>query len=286
MRATTFIALLRLLPPDSFPQGRVGPRGPGVRLAVPQRELPGVAAPADAFRLRFRAAADIRRYDMANALDRVSRRAWLELMLAGGATLATGDLSKLFAQTLRPETPHVILGPFYPLVRPLDRDADLTKVRGRKGQASGQVIHVTGRVFDRNGDPVRKARIELWQANARGRYDHPSDPNTDAPLDPNFQGFGVQMTDGDGWYRFKTVKPGPYPSPSGEYMRAPHLHFDIQGRVDRKVTQMMFPGEPLNATDRVYLAVRGGREALIAEVAPAENAGELLMRWDITLARG
>ena len=219
----------------------------------------------------------------------LSRRRWLELMLAGTATVVTGRLSKLLAQPARPETPNLVLGPFYPVVKALGRDADLTRIGGRSGLASGQVIHVTGRVLNRNGDPVRNARVELWQANSYGRYVHPSDPNTAAALDPNFQGFGVQTTDAKGRYRFKTVKPGPYPARTGDWMRAPHLHFEVSGRFDRKATQMFFPDEPLNDQDRLFLEVRNNRDGLIANVSPARALGtpdELLVSWDITLALG
>ena len=219
-----------------------------------------------------------------------SRRRWLELMLATGGTLAAGSLSDILPQTARrPETPNMVLGPFYPQVKPTDQDRDLTLIRGHRTPASGQVIHLNGRVLDLRGQPVRNARVELWQTNSHGRYAHQSDPNIAAPLDPNFQGFGVQFTDREGCFQFKTVKPGPYPSREGTWMRAPHIHFDVQGRVDRKVTQLYFPNEPLNDQDRLLQTVRGDRNALIANVENAESLGspgDLLLRWDIILASG
>jgi protocatechuate 3,4-dioxygenase beta subunit len=217
----------------------------------------------------------------------VSRRKLLHLLLTSGIAGLAGDLADLVAGEQRPETPNLVAGPFYPLLKPLDRDADLTRVRGRRGRATGQVIDVSGRVLNRNGEPVRNARIELWQANSHGRYAHPSDPNTAAPLDPEFQGFAVQVTDGQGRYRFKTIKPGPYPGQGGARMRAPHLHFDIQGRIDRKVTQMFFPDEPLNGQDRLFLDVPRDRQTLIATLLPPAAApDELVLMWDITLAQG
>lgn len=219
-----------------------------------------------------------------------SRRRWLELMLATGGGVATGSLSGLFAQTpTRPETPNMVLGPFYPQVKPADQDRDLTLIRGRHTQASGQVIYLEGRVVNQRGEPVRKARVELWQTNSHGRYAHQSDPNIAAPLDPNFQGFAVQFTNNQGRFWFKTIKPGPYPSRERTWMRAPHIHFDIQGRLDRKITQLYFPNEPLNDQDRLLQTVRGDRNALMGEVAPAGslgNPGDLLVRWDIILASG
>src|SRR5205809_1232643 len=104
-----------------------------------------------------------------------------------------------------------------------------------------EVIHVMGRVLNVEGQPVRGARVELWQANAHGRYTHPSDTNS-APLDPNFEGFAVQTTDAEGRYRFKTIKPGAYPA-NPNWMRPPHLHFEVTGKVNRLVTQLYFPGE-------------------------------------------
>jgi len=108
-----------------------------------------------------------------------------------------------------------------------------------------------------------------------------------APLDPNFQGYGVQHTDSDGFYSFTTIKPGPYPSSDSNWMRAPHIHFDIQGQVDRKVTQLYFPNEPLNDQDRLLQVVRGDRKTLFAEVTPAvAGTSELLVKWDVILKSG
>lgn len=226
---------------------------------------------------------------MTESAQYLSRRRWLELMLSTGGALATGSLSDIFAQApSRTETPNMVLGPFYPQVKPIDQDTDLTLIRGHNVPASGQVVYLTGRVLDRRGEPVRKARVELWQTNSHGRYAHQSDPNT-APLDPNFQGFGMQFTDREGHFRFTTIKPGPYPALEGTWMRAPHFHFDIQGRVDRKVTQLYFPNEPLNDQDRLLQTVRGDRNRLIASVEAAVSLGrpkDLLVKWDIVLASG
>jgi protocatechuate 3,4-dioxygenase, beta subunit len=187
---------------------------------------------------------------------------------------------------LRP-TPPTVAGPFYPVIRPADRDSDLTRLRGHKRRAQGQVVLVAGRVLNVRGEPVRGARIELWQANTFGRYDHPSDPNP-APLDPDFQGFGTQLTDREGRFRFTTIKPGPYPAEGGA-VRTPHLHFDVTGHVDRRTTQLFFAGESLNAQDRIFREVPRNREALIAELQPApegEDPASRLLQWTVVLPRG
>jgi protocatechuate 3,4-dioxygenase beta subunit len=186
-----------------------------------------------------------------------------------------------------PATPSTILGPFYPLEKPGDRDSDLTRLAGRRGRAQGQVVHVEGRVLNVQGTPVAGARVELWQANALGRYNHPSDPNP-APLDPNFQGYGVQVTDREGRFRFTTIKPGPYPV-DRERVRSPHLHFEVTGRWDRRVTQMFFAGEALNEQDFVLQAAFRNRERLIAELVAApkgEDPGARVVRWEIVVPRG
>jgi protocatechuate 3,4-dioxygenase, beta subunit len=214
----------------------------------------------------------------------LDRRRLLELLLASGVTLGSGQWPRAFAQTS--ETPNMVLGPFYPMVKPIDDDADLTRVRGRKGRAAGQIIELSGRVLNRAGKPVRNARIELWQTNTHGRYVHSSDPNVKAPVDPNFQGYAVQSTDELGRYRFKTVKPGPYPSESGEFMRAAHIHFDVMGKTDRKVTQMYFPSDPMIEQDRVYLAARGNKSRLFGVVQRSARGDEISVVWDITLRNG
>jgi protocatechuate 3,4-dioxygenase, beta subunit len=186
-----------------------------------------------------------------------------------------------------PATPSTTPGPFYPVIKPLDRDTDLTHIRGHRARARGQVIHVAGRVLNVKGEPVRGARVELWQANTFGRYTHPSDPNP-APLDPDFQGYGVQLTDREGRYRFTTIKPGPYPFDATR-TRTPHLHFEVTGRIDQRITQLFFAGEPLNAQDFVLQGVPRGRDRLIVALQPppaSEDPAARLVQWDIVLPRG
>ncbi|MBX9574382.1 MAG: hypothetical protein K2X07_01945 [Caulobacteraceae bacterium] len=147
-----------------------------------------------------------------------------------------------------PVTPSVTLGPFYPVIRPADSDADLTRITGRTGRAQGQVIQLIGKMVDRQGRPIVGGRVELWQCNAAGRYAHPADPNT-APLDPDFQGFAQVDTDSQGEFRITTIKPAAYPA-GPDWMRAPHIHMDAQGKSYRSSLQMMFD-DPLLAQDRV-----------------------------------
>lgn len=219
-----------------------------------------------------------------------SRRQMLKTAIGFGGLAVLGG--SVFAQQAeRVETPEVGMGPFYPMLKPLDKDADLTSVKGQKGIAQGAIVHVAGRVLDLKGKPVAGARIEIWQANTHGRYAHPSDPNT-APLDPNFQGYAVLTTDNEGRYRFKTIKPGAYPiSPTTQ--RPPHIHFDVEGKANRLVSQMFFPNEPLNEKDALFLGLRSQSEktatAVVAQtLAPTKEIekGAMLFGWDIVLING
>lgn len=218
----------------------------------------------------------------------VSRRKMLEMTAGLGGLMVMGGFSSACAQEVRRlTTPPITRGPFYPAMKPLDQDADLTILSGNQERAQGKIIHLTGRVLNAKGQPVSGAKVEIWQANTHGRYSHPRDPSN-APLDPNFQGFGVQTTDSEGRYRFKTIKPGPYPNDSS-WMRPPHIHFDVAGKVDRVVTQMFFPNEPLNEKDFIFQDLRSGKEAATATVQPLTKeleADSLLLLWDIVLDKG
>jgi protocatechuate 3,4-dioxygenase beta subunit len=139
------------------------------------------------------------------------------------------------------------------------RDADLTAQH--EGEPIGERITVSGRVFDTEGKPLRNTLVEVWQANAAGRYQHRWD-NWPAPLDPNFTGAGRCVTDDEGRYRFLTIKPGPYPW-GNHYnaWRPAHIHFSLMGRAfaQRLVTQMYFPGDPLHPYDPIFNSVRDER---------------------------
>src|SRR5258708_35763753 len=130
------------------------------------------------------------------------------------------------AQTTAQRTPEQILGPFYPL-KTLGQNADLTKVPGRPGRAAGLVLNVMGRVLDLKEEPVRNAKVEIWQANTHGRYTHPGDHNP-APLDPNFEGSALLTTDNNGRDRFKTIKPAPFTAGPHTKRPAP-IHFRVSG---------------------------------------------------------
>jgi len=222
-----------------------------------------------------------------------SRRRVLQMALALGAVSLTTPLRSAFgqdAQGFNPQgpmpTPDQILGPFYPAQKPADAGSDLTYLKGRAGHARGQVIYVMGRVMSVRGEPAPGVKLEIWQANAAGKYTHPHDLNK-APIDPNFDGYAVVVTDSQGRYRFKTVKPGAYPV-TATYVRPPHIHFDVTGKVNRLITQMYFPGEPLNDRDPL-LQASWDKPALIAKVLPPtadEEQDAQLVVWDIVLIQG
>src|SRR3989441_6399277 len=140
----------------------------------------------------------------------LSRRQILGIAVGAGGFALSGRFGAAIAEALK-RTPGEILGPFYPVIKRLDQGADLTVIPGKPGRAAGEVIHVMGRVLNVEGQPVRGARVELWPAHAPGRDAHPSDTKP-APLDPNFQGFALPTTDGEGPNRFKTLKPGADPA--------------------------------------------------------------------------
>ncbi len=154
-------------------------------------------------------------------------------------------------------------------------DHDLTRNAARNGEPIGERIVVAGRVLDEDGRPVPHTLVEIWQANAAGRYIHRRDQHH-APLDPNFHGAGRCLTDEDGWYRFVTVRPGPYPWQNhANAWRPSHIHFSLFGPafVTRLVTQMYFPGDPLLAYDPIFQAV------------PAAARERLVARFDLDLTR-
>ena len=144
-------------------------------------------------------------------------------------------------------TPPQTEGPFYPVLKPLDQDADLTMVGNSGKRAAGDLLLVQGQVLTPDDSPVANALVEIWQTNAWGRYQDRRD-RSDVPWDQNFQGYGHVTTDANGAYAFRTIRPAGYGQ--GYFRRTPHIHFRISGRqFDRLTTQMYFAGEPENAND-------------------------------------
>jgi protocatechuate 3,4-dioxygenase, beta subunit len=183
-------------------------------------------------------------------------------------------------------TPPQILGPFYPVSECPDLATDLARSGDSAAEAQGQLINVRGRVLNSLGKPVSDARMDIWQANAAGKYRHPSDTNP-APLDPNFKGFARLITDASGRYSFQTIKPGGYRTAEGD-MRPPHIHFTVEGQFDRLVTQLYFAGEAENQTDR-WLNAAPHPERLIVTLQEFPSHLEtraLTAHFDIVLATG
>ena len=213
----------------------------------------------------------------------VSRRQLLKTTGLAGAAAAVLPLSSAIAADCA-LTPAQTLGPFYPVHQQPDTDVDLTRVRGRAGIAAGQIILISGQVTETScGSPIPNVLVEIWQACATGKYNHPDDPNT-AALDTNFQYWGRTQTDAEGRYSFKTIKPGAYPA-TETWMRPPHIHFKVvaPGR-PTLVTQMYFAGDPYNESDEILQAVPVvQRDMVIAEFV---EPGDLLVgAFNIALKR-
>ena len=187
-----------------------------------------------------------------------------------------------------PQTLSEITGPSIGRERIDPKACDLT--RQGSGEALGERIVVSGRVLDEDGRPVANSLVEIWQANAAGRYLHKWDQH-DAPLDPNFTGTGHTLTDEQGRYRFVTIRPGAYPWKNGHNSWRPaHIHFSMFGPAfaTRLVTQMYFPGDPLLAFDPIFncTADEAARQRLIScfdweTTIPSQALG---YRFDIVLS--
>jgi len=185
-----------------------------------------------------------------------------------------------------PQTLTELSGPSFDAACALPSDCDLTTQHD--GEPIGERIIVLGRVVDEDGRGIPNTLIEIWQANAAGRYRHDVDKHS-APLDPNFTGAGRVFTDASGAYRFVTIKPGPYPVMGLDNVwRASHIHFSLFGPafLTRVITQMYFPGDPLLESDTIYnTAPEHSRRTMVSafEMRAARSEWALAYRFDIVL---
>ncbi len=206
-----------------------------------------------------------------------SRRLFLGSSALGVAMLTQKGL---FAEQLL-ATPAMTEGPFYPDKMPLDTDNDLLVLSDSLTPAAGTVTYLGGRVLTKAGSPVRNALVEIWQCDQNGAYLHTQSGNADN-RDKHFQGYGRFLTDGEGRYFFRTIRPVPYPG------RTPHIHFAVSQNGHRKLTtQMLIEGEAQNERDGVYrnLKTEQEKKSVLAAFVPLPDSklGELTAKWDIVL---
>jgi protocatechuate 3,4-dioxygenase beta subunit len=201
----------------------------------------------------------------------------------GGVALGAAAFSArgAFADELV-RTPRQTEGPFYPDRLPLDTDNDLIVINDHVTPAVGEITHLTGRILDARGNPVRNALVEIWQCDARGVYLHTGDSGRRAEPDKNFQGFGRFLTGSTGEYYFRTIKPVPYPG------RTPHIHYKIhRSGKELLTTQCYIKGESRNERDGVFRSLRDpkARDAVTVDFAPLKDSriGELTARFDVVL---
>jgi len=197
-------------------------------------------------------------------------------LILAAAGLATAALPGIAAARLA--TPQQMRGPFYPDRMPLDQDNDLTRLMAG-APSQGQITDLTGRVLDQDGTPVRDALVEIWQCDANGRYIHSGDEGR-RPRDPGFQGYGKTRSGRDGGYRFRTIKPVPYPG------RAPHIHVAVAAPGRKPlVTQLYVDGARENSRD--FLRSLLSAEELAAVTVPfhpsGDGSGRLAARFDIVM---
>jgi protocatechuate 3,4-dioxygenase beta subunit len=206
-----------------------------------------------------------------------NRRRFLKQLAFGSAMLSTPGL---FAEQLL-QTPSQTEGPFYPDKLPLDTDNDLLIINDGITPATGEVTYLSGRVLNSEGNPMRNAVVEIWQADNQGSYIHSRSFNREK-IDGNFQGFGRFLTGSTGEYLFRTIKPVPYVG------RTPHIHFAVYLSGKRVLTtQLYVKGEPLNEKDGIYRRIGDAQTqaAVTSEFTPLPggNANELSASFDIVL---
>jgi protocatechuate 3,4-dioxygenase beta subunit len=207
----------------------------------------------------------------------LSRRGFLGSLAVGAAFFTVPGR---FADELV-RTPRQTEGPFYPDKLPLDTDNDLLVINNSITPAVGEVTWLSGRILNARGEPVRNALVEIWQVDNNGSYLHTRSVNREK-YDSNFQGFGRFETGSKGEYRFRTIKPVPYPG------RTPHIHFAVKIKgADTFTTQCYIKGEPGNERDGILRSIRDerARASLIVPFAPVKGSriGELRARFDIVL---
>lgn len=218
---------------------------------------------------------------MSSRIVPVSRRLFLGSAALGGLSLFTPGV---FAEELT-QTPKQTEGPFYPNKLPLDTDNDLIVVNDSLTPSVGTITHLTGKVLDAKGNPVRNALVEIWQCDANGVYLHTKDSDAKKDKqDKHFQGFGRFLTGSTGEYYFRTIKPVPYPG------RTPHIHFKIK-KADRELltTQCYIKGHEGNAKDGVLRGMKDqkGRDSLMVDFTPLKDSkiGELAAKFDLVLGQ-
>lgn len=206
----------------------------------------------------------------------IKRRNFIKTVILG--SLASVITAKAQANMA---TPKDAQGPFYPITPQKDKDADLTRVKGKNGTAKGQIIEIYGQVLDQDLNPIEDVTIDLWQANTFGKYHHPHD-DSEAPIDEHFQSWAILQSGNKGKYRFKTVMPGAYPLKSPD-QRTPHIHFKISKLgYESLLTQLYFPDQALNKTDGLYTRKNKEQQALMtAKKSEVEN----VLQYDIILAK-
>jgi protocatechuate 3,4-dioxygenase beta subunit len=207
-----------------------------------------------------------------------ARRRFLTQSAFAAALLATPGL---FAEELA-ITAGMMEGPFYPDRLPLDTDNDLLIINDAITPAVGEITHLTGRVLDAAGNPLRNAFVEIWQCDNGGAYLHGGSDNSDR-RDKNFQGYGRFLTDSKGQYYFRTIKPVPYPG------RTPHIHVGIS-RSGRRVftSQVFIDGHPGNARDGLYRSLdAAGQKTITVPFSPIKDSkiGELAANFDVVLGK-
>lgn len=219
----------------------------------------------------------------------VSRRRWVQTGLTGAGVITANVLWQrgVFAEELSKtqliETPAMTEGPFYPDKMPLDTDNDLLILNDSITPAVGEITHLSGRVLTKSGSPVRNAFVEIWQVDHNGVYLHSQSGNQRENRDKNYQGYGRFLTDVEGRYYFRTIKPVPYPG------RTPHIHVAVSRGGKRVLTTQLFvAGDRGNDRDGLIRRLdETARQSLLVDFQPIKESklGELAAKFDIVLGK-